>query len=244
MFNHYAPLDPQKTDQGVLNRIEILRLNDFGAQFGFALSVLDVRSFFPSEEAERLTPEKPGMPLLTWPFLDFIESLDLSGQRLVELGAGSSTLWFGERFERVRSFETNASWHQAVSAVAGPKIEVTFVDRAVLEEAEIELRGEQWLLVDFAGKRTRFLHQLFAKVPPPDRPSAIVLDNADWYRRGAAILEEAGYREIPFYGFKSGQPWISCTSLFFDPARFRPSSKKPFFQPPFSRRMVNNWDSL
>src|SRR5215831_15431674 len=104
MVNYYAPLDPQKTDHVFLNRIEILRLNELGAQFGFALSVLHERGLFPGDATEQLSAEQPGVPLLTWPFLDFVESLDVRQQRLMELGAGSSTLWFRQRFAEVRSF--------------------------------------------------------------------------------------------------------------------------------------------
>ena len=102
-----------------------------------------------------------------------------------------------------------------------------------LESAQLEYRGEGWLLVDFAGKRTRF-----STVPQSGARRAtvaIVLDNADWYRRGAQLLQQHGYLELPFYGFKSGQSWISCTSLFIDPPRFAPRRRSPSFSRRFSR---------
>jgi len=73
---------------------------------------------------------------------------------------------------------------------------------------------------------------------------AIVLDNADWYRNGAQLLSQHGYLELPFYGFKSGQSWISCTSLFIDPKRFAPVPKAPFYTPAFSKEADNSWDAL
>jgi hypothetical protein len=74
------------------------------------------------------------------------------------------------------------------------------------------------------------------------RPSAVVLDNADWYRNGARVLTDYGYREIPFHGFKSGQSFVSCTSLFVDPDQALPAVKEPFFRPAFARRFENAWD--
>ena len=246
MVNHYAPLDPAQTDPRLLNHREVLRLDAFGAQAGFGLSVLQERGLFQGAPP-RGTPAggAAAAPLLTWPFLDFVDGLDVGRESLLELGAGESTLWFSSRFARVRSFETDAEWFRALSARVGPNVELTQAGLAQLEDADIAYRKEDWVLVDFAGKRTRFLSRFFAGLARDDRPAVVVLDNADWYRRGADILKQNDYVEIPFYGFKSGQSWISCTSLFFDPARSRLRQREPFFQPPFSRSpSANRWDSI
>jgi hypothetical protein len=232
--DHYAALDPEQTDTRFLNRRETLRLNAFGAQLGFGASVLESRGLFQPDAA----------PLLTWPFLDFVDSLDLASESLLELGAGESTLWFASRFSRVRSIETNPEWFRALSARIPLNVDLSQAALPDLENAEVPYRDEGWILVDFAGKRTRFLSRFFAAVARPGRPHVVVLDNADWYRTGAAILRANDYLEIPFYGFKSGQSWISCTSLFIDPARARLRQREPFFQPPFSRTTTaNRWDS-
>jgi hypothetical protein len=235
MVNHYAPLDPEQTDTRYLNRREILRLNDFGAQFGFGLSVLEARGFF--------RPQAP--PMLTWPFLDFVDGLDLGHASLLELGAGESTIWFSSRFSRVRSIETNPEWFRALSARVAPNVELAHADLLQLENAEIPYHDEDWILVDFAGRRTRFLSRFFSSAARTSKPAVVVLDNADWYRAGAAILQQNEYLEIPFYGFKSGQSWISCTSVFLDPSRCRLRQRDPFFQPPFSRSpSANRWDTV
>ena len=237
-MRYYARLNPTRIEEAFLNREEVLRLSDVGAQLGFGLSVLNERGLL--RDPNRLDPEH-ATPLLTWPFVDFLESLDLSGQRLLELGAGGSTLWFQHRFAQVRSFETSPEWQQALAPLLGPNAELTLIELAALEAAELEYRGEQFVLVDFAGRRTRFLRRFLARLGS-QRPSAIVLDNSDWYRNGAALLTQNGYQELPFYGFKSGQSFISCTSLFVDPKGFAAILKRPFFRPAFSRRFDNDWD--
>jgi hypothetical protein len=243
MIRYYARLNAAQAPKELLAREGVVKLNDFGAQLGFGVSVLRQREFFQGESGVPPTPEA-AQPLLTWPFLDFIDHLDLHAESLIELGAGFSTIWLSKRFGKIRSFETNPEWHAAVARNVSSNVELSLVPLAELESAELDYRGEGWLLVDFAGKRTAFLNQFLAKVTCPLRPAAIVLDNADWYRRGAQLLQEHGYLELPFYGFKSGQSWISCTSLFIDPARFAPTQKAPFFQPAFSREMNNTWDAL
>ncbi len=223
-----------------MHRAEVLQVDDQGAQLGFAYSALSARGFFREPTVDVLAPGTP--PLLTWPFLDFIDHLDLKSSDLIELGAGNSTLWFAERFGKVRSFETDPGFHSALASRVPGNVELELVPTEALESAEIAYRGEGWVLVDFAGKRTSFLRRFFEKVRRAEGPPAIVLDNADWYRRGSAVLREHGYLEIPFYGFKSGQLWISCTSLFIDRERFSPVQKPGFFMPPFTRPMDNPWD--
>lgn len=236
MMRYYARLNPAKLDESFLSREEVLRLSDVGAQLGFGISVLHERGLVHDPSgfgAER-------GPLLTWHFLDFLDSLELSQHTLLELGAGSSTLWFQERFAHVRSFETDVDWHRAVAQSAGTNVDLRLVTLQTLETADFAYGDETFVLVDFAGRRTRFLRHFLEL--QQRRPAAIVLDNADWYRNGAALLARAGYQELPFHGFKSGQSFVSCTSLFIEPSRFTALVKQPFFRPPFSRRFVNSWD--
>jgi hypothetical protein len=243
MIRYYARLNAAQAPRELLNREGVVKLNDFGAQLGFGVSVLRHRQFFQGESGTPPTPEA-AQPLLTWPFLDFIEHLDLQGQSLLELGAGYSTIWLSKRFGNVRSFETDPEWHAAISRNVASNVELSLVELDVLEGARFDYRDEAWLLVDFAGKRTAFLNRFLSQVTAERRPSAIVLDNADWYRRAALLLQQQGYLELPFYGFKSGQSWISCTSLFIEPSRFAPTQKATFFAPAFSREVDNAWDAL
>ena len=237
-MRYYARLNPAKLDEAFLNREEVVRLSDVGALLGFGLSVLHERGLV--RDANALNVDDC-LPLLTWPFLDFLDSLDLSQQTVLELGAGNSTLWLQRRFLRVRSFETNPEWQAALSTRVAGNVELCLVGQEALEAADIDYRDESFVLVDFAGKRTRFLKHFLARCAER-RPSAIVLDNADWYRNGADVLAGHGYREIPFHGFKSGQSFVSCTSLFIDPVRFAATIKDPFFRPAFARRFANAWD--
>jgi hypothetical protein len=237
-MRYYARLNPAKVDDSLRSRAEVLELSDVGAQLGFAFSVLNERGLL--RDPNRLDADNP-VPLLTWPFLDYLESLELSTRRLLELGAGNSTLWLQRRFAHVRSFETNREWVDRLSRSIAPNVDLVCVEPSTLEAAEIDYRGEELVLVDFAGRRTRFLHHFLSRLHG-ERPQAIVLDNADWYRQGAATLARYGYREIPFYGFKCGQAFVSCTSLFIDPSRFTLETKPAFHRPAYARPMKNPWD--
>jgi hypothetical protein len=238
MIRYYARLNPAKVDESFLNREEVMRISDVGAQLGFGLSVLHERGLVRADPSA-LDVKSP-MPLLTWPFLDFLESLELGSCSLLELGAGNSTLWFAQRFGGVRSLETDAGWLEQLRRVKPPNVSLEAASLAALEAAAFDYRDEDFVLVDFAGKRTQFLRAFLERLA--GRSPLIVLDNADWYRNGAELLAREGYRELSFHGFKSGQSFVSCTSLFVRDLTRLPASKQPFYRPTFARRFDNTWD--
>ena len=41
----------------------------------------------------------------------------------------------------------------------------------------------------------------------------IFFDNSEWYRNSIKILVSNGYFEIPFFGIKPVEDWVSCTSV-------------------------------
>jgi hypothetical protein len=239
MLRYYARLNPAKLDDAFLNREEVMRVSDVGAQLGFGLSVLHERRLLRADPSalDRQSPQ----PLLTWPFLDFLDSLELSAASLLELGAGNSTLWFASRFGSVRSLETDAAWHAALAQVVPDNVSLELVALEGLEAGALDYEDETFVLLDFAGHRTRCLRHFLERLGER-RPNAVVLDNADWYRNAAAILARRGYRELPFHGFKSGQSFVSCTSLFIHEHSQLPPIKEPFFRPEFARRFDNGWD--
>ena len=57
-------------------------------------------------------------------------------------------------------------------------------------------------------------------------------------------LLKRGYFEIPFFGFKSGEKNISCSSIFLLKNNFDLKVLSNFFYPKNSQKIDNNWDSL
>lgn len=198
------------------------------------------RGFFIDNNLSQVSDGKSQLPLLTWSFLDYLSTRKLDDQSLVELGSGNSTLWFSKKFQSVQSYETDPRWSYEISKALPSNATVNLVDIQALQSAEINIKQTDWLLIDFAGKRTQFIDSMLRK---GIKPAKVILDNADWYRNGAALLIEAGYTEIPFFGFKSGQTWISCTSIFL--LGLPDSLREGAFEVPKNARPIkNSWDQL
>src|SRR6267142_4789790 len=58
--------------------------------------------------------DNAGKPLIwyTYPAIEFLQHKDFRGKRILEFGAGQSTLWWAARASEVISFEDNQSWYE------------------------------------------------------------------------------------------------------------------------------------
>ena len=97
------------------------------------------------------------MPLLTWPLLDFLKTIDLSKNELFELGSGNSTIWLSKVFNKVKSFETNKDWYEILKPKLNSNVTLNFTTLEKIYECSFEFKKEDWLLIDFAGKRSKFI---------------------------------------------------------------------------------------
>jgi hypothetical protein len=61
-------------------------------------------------EWQKIAPNGLVYPWLTWPFLDLIETWDLSGKTMLEFGAGRGSAYWWKRCKWVDSIESNAEW--------------------------------------------------------------------------------------------------------------------------------------
>lgn len=240
MKEHYLfEVDPAKLPPELQSDAAMLRTSSQGKLVAFGYSVLEKQGYFGAAT----TMGANVRPLLTFSFLDYLMTLDLSGQTLIELGAGNSTLLFQTLFRAVSSYETDERWFDHLKAKLLKKVELNLCTTTELEAADISRATYDWMLVDFAGRRTQFIRNYFATQPLANLPSYVILDNSEWYRNGAAELAKVGYQEIPFFGMKTTQTWVSCTSLFVMRGKALPTLKAPLVTPDFVRNLSNFWDA-
>ena len=201
------------------------------------------RGYFLKNNLEQFKKKETVLPILTWPFLDFIQVLDLKDITLHELGSGNSTIWFSNVFKFVESYETNESWYKELKPRLNNNVSYRLTSLENIYKCLIKFKSDDWLLIDFAGKRTKFIQNL-CKFSVDKIPSQIILDNSEWYRNGAKILIKKGYIEIPFYGFNNSLVATSCTSLFLLKDSFKIMNLSKFYYPKFSKNYINEWDKI
>tara|TARA_B100000686_G_C16721445_1_gene935195 strand:+ start:76 stop:1053 length:978 start_codon:yes stop_codon:yes gene_type:complete len=208
----------------------------------FVYNEMSHRGFFLDSNLEQIKKGNKQLPLLTWPLLDFIKTLNLKNITLHEIGSGNSTIWFSNIFDKVESYETNQEWYENLKPKLKPNVSLKLTKLENIYNCSIKFKTEDWLLIDFAGKRTKFVNNL-VKFSDNKVPAQIIFDNSEWYRNGAKILIDRGYVEIPFYGFKSGEQGIYCSSLFLLKEKFQIKTLAQFYYPKFSSKLQHDWDA-
>ena len=197
---------------------------------------------FSSKEGELLNGDLEPIPLLTSSFLDWFETQKWSSLNLLEFGAGGSTLYFAKFFKSVTSFETNQSWFDKLLLKVPSNVNLIRV--ANIFDA---LRGNQLkdihsfdvILIDASENRAKLTRWLVNE----EYKGIIFFDNAEWYRKSIGILLGEDFMEIPFFGLKPIEDWVSCTSVLADPSTLSDVLSGSWVSlPKFSWELDNSWD--
>ena len=241
-MSFYIKVNPEQLPEQLKTSSALLELNPFSHRMAFISNEVFSRGFFSENNLSQISNEQLQLPLLTWPFLDFITSIDMEKLTLIELGSGNSTLWFAKKFKNIISYETNIDWYDQIKNKAPDNCLINFISEPELVEENIIYSSTDWLLIDFGGRRTQFINNML-KRENQNLPAVIILDNSDWYRRGAGLLHDQGFIEIPFFGFKSGQMHLSCTSIFLKNTSALKRKSLDFVIPKYCiTNTTNAWD--
>ena len=112
-IEYLAKVDVSKNPQ-MVGHPALIPITDFGIRLGFANAVMQARGMFAANALTTIAELHNPIPLLTWPFLDFLSAIDVSKIDLIELGSGNSTHVFSTMFHQVISYENNASWAETL----------------------------------------------------------------------------------------------------------------------------------
>lgn len=159
------------------------------------------------------------IPWYTYPAIAFLRERDYLGRRVLEIGAGQSTLWWARRAESVLSLEENREWVAALSVIVPGNVDLRYVaaetPESCVDGATRELDGSQpFDVVIIDGMWRRELITTCLRYLAPG--GILVCDDADGYGFHQA-LSESGLLRVDFYGMKPTGVGQYCTSVFFLP---------------------------
>jgi len=146
-------------------------------------------------------------------------SRNLSGLRVLEFGAGNSTLWWATRSTYVHALEPNEEWANYVRSKAPQNVKVTQVTFSTpdecLSKVELALAGEDPfdVVVIDGVLRPRLVPismRLLASA------GALICDNAERYPF-FQLLRDSGLQRVDFYGYHHTAINPGCTSIYFRP---------------------------
>lgn len=191
-----------------------------------------------TEEELRDDKNRP-IPLLTNTFLYWFETQNWREKRLLELGAGNSTLYFAEHFSSVNSYETDSHWFAKLLEQIPKNVQLEQAERIRDAVSSIDPNNFDAVLVDAGENRANLVRWLIEN----SYRGLIFLDNAEWYRNTVQLLREQGAIEIPFFGIKPTQDRISATSLMAWPEALARSLSTEWQKwPDLAVKATNSWD--
>lgn len=164
--------------------------------------------------ADKNTPS----PWYTYPFLDFIDSLDFSESSVFEYGSGFSTLYWAKNAKTVSSVESDRLWANKVSQIiqSGNTSNIDYHSIQNPDEyvnsINLEANKKYDIIIVDGIKRFDSAKASIGKLSPS---GVIILDNSEWCPDTVDFLISEGYFHIPFSGFGPSNQFTWTTSLFF-----------------------------
>ena len=96
------------------------------------------------------------------------------------------------------------------------------------------------ILLDAGENRAKLARWLINK----KYKGIVFFDNSDWYRKSISIFVDEGFLEIPFFGIKPVEDWVSCTSIVAEPSALSKILKPKWVSVPklVREELDNRWD--
>lgn len=210
----------------------------------FFYKYIDDLGVFTSKEGELLNGDSEPIPLLTSSFLNWFETQNWNSFNLLELGAGGSTLYFSNFFKSVTSYETNQIWFDNLSLKVSNNVNLMRVDSifdTLNKNNKKNIHDFDVILIDAAENRAKLTSWLIKQ----NYKGIIFFDNSEWYRNSINMLIKDDYLEIPFFGLKPIEDWVSCTSILAKTSTLKGILNGKWLSLPklsWKEPIGNNWD--
>lgn len=179
---------------------------------GYLKSTGWLRSF------ETLSPQdEKGNPLpwMTLPFIDFLESRDISSFSIFEYGSGNSTLYFGPRVKSVTSSEHSKEWLEKIQPRAAKNCTLLYTPLGDKYAGSAAGTGSKYdmIIVD-AEERVECVYQ---SVSALSEGGVLILDDSEReeYAPAFSFMKENGFKKIDFTGMAPGVLFKKCTTVFY-----------------------------
>lgn len=154
------------------------------------------------------------IPWITYPAIEFLDSLDMTTLDVFEWGSGHSSAFFASRSRSIVSVESNPEWYEYGRGDLAANQRLLLREGDAYPAAIHEESGRYGLIVIDGILRSQCAREAVKCLASG---GVILLDNADWWVKTAAFLRTQGLIQIDFHGFGPINEYSSTTALFIDP---------------------------
>lgn len=154
-------------------------------------------------------------PWLTYPSIEFLKARLSDNFHVFEYGGGSSTLFWACRTKHVITIEHDQQWAKALKLKAPDHCHIIYqkIEPFTAFKNAIPRKKFHLILVD-GRQRIKCLALAIDQLTPD---GIIILDDSERpaYSGGKNHMQEAGFKELPFWGLRHRSRQASCTSIFY-----------------------------
>lgn len=172
----------------------------------------------------RKAVDSEGKPIAwyTYPAVDFLSKRDFSGKRILEFGAGHSTLWWAKRAESVLSFDGNQPWIDYLLPRIPENVSLNLMGQ---DARDLNLEGKfDVIVIDGHGRHACAL----VSTELLNENGCVIFDNSTGNWGGGdgktfPVLDHfhsQGYSRVDFHGMAPATPRPDCTSIFWKDSCF------------------------
>lgn len=153
--------------------------------------------------------------------MSFVQQIVPTSARILEIGAGNSSLWWAHRGNRTTAIEDSAEWASSLVAKASAELVPLEIIEANIDECNPFCLGLDRdfdvLVVDHSGDRPKAIERFLPFLNPN---SFVILDNSDRaeYASARELLLTRGYQVVDFFGLGPINAFGTMTSVFFKQA--------------------------
>jgi hypothetical protein len=169
---------------------------------------------------KQIAIDKNGNPLpwYSYPAIEFLKTKNFKSKKILEFGAGQSTLWWANASSFVKTFERDENWYQNVKTNIPSNVEITHLKET--NEISILAEIEDALSIDNIKYDVIIIDGLFRKqlcktaINYLNDNGVIITDNSEGYGFKEAF-DGTGFKRVDFHGFSPGVVLKQATSFFF-----------------------------
>ena len=166
-------------------------------------------------QGKPINADNEPIPWLTYPAIDFLESILNSSWSIFEWGSGNSTLWWSKKVKEVQAIESDLNWFQEVQPKLPSNAQISHYTSEDEYSKSIHKFEDNYfdVIVIDGDFRNKCAQECITKLK---QDGIIVFDNTDGaeFNEGVLSLQNNGFYRMDFWGMIPSYLYKNCTSIF------------------------------
>ena len=161
------------------------------------------------------------IPWFTYPLIEILQNINWEGKKILEFGAGCSTIFFVKKNCEIISFEEDKNWSDfVINKSNSEKLKV--INRPVGFNEELnEVKNMKFDVIIIDGHERQEILKIVTEMDLLSRTGAIIFDNSEGYEFSQIIESDEMFQQfskVDFYGHTPGSFRKQSSTVIFKSA--------------------------